>query len=346
MASIDVIIPVYRPDEKMNRLLDALEMQTVKPERIILVHTGEVLKGEPDCRADVAVKCDGTVADAVARLEKKLNKGLDSAFYEEKRALRILCMIPKDKFDHGGSRNLGAALSRSEVMVFMTQDAVPADEHLLEELTRALFRRNISGAEHPMTEAAVAYARQLPYEDCRAVEQYTREFNYPETSELRTKRDIPVRGIKTFCNSNVCAAYRRDIFELLGGFALKTIFNEDMLFAAKAVDAGYGVAYAADANVYHSHNLGLADQFHRNFDNAVSQAENCEVFAAVSSEKEGIKLVKYVISRMKEDGRLYMVPYFVLNCACRYAGFFLGKRYQKLPGWLVKKCSLNKRYWI
>ena len=156
MASIDVIIPVYRPDEKMNRLLDALEMQTVKPERIILVHTGEVLKGEPDYRADVAVKCDGTVADAVARLEKKLNKGLDSAFYEEKRALRILCMLPKDKFDHGGSRNLGAALSRSEVMVFMTQDAVPADEHLLEELTRALFRENISGAEHPMT------ARSMP----------------------------------------------------------------------------------------------------------------------------------------------------------------------------------------
>ena len=43
---------------------------------------------------------------------------------------------------------------------------------------------------------------------------------------------------------------------------------------------------------------------------------------------------------------LYLVPYFVLNCACRYAGFFLGKRFSKLPGWLIKACSLNKRYWM
>ena len=36
---IDVIIPVYRPDEKLHRLLLALERQTVKPSRILLVNT-------------------------------------------------------------------------------------------------------------------------------------------------------------------------------------------------------------------------------------------------------------------------------------------------------------------
>ena len=361
--SVDVIIPVYQPEEKVNRLLDMLTVQTVKPERVILVHTGEVMKNEPDYRADVVIKCDGTMADAVAKLERELNQGFSFISHEEKRALRILCVIPKDKFDHGGSRNLGAALSRADVMVFMTQDAVPADEYLLENLLKALNMRKASrqsaaetgaaeaavaetdGADTSETEAAAAYARQLPYEDCKAVERYTREFNYPETSEFRTKSDIPVRGIKTFCNSNVCAAYRRAVFEQLGDFELKTIFNEDMLFGAKAINAGYGVVYAADARVYHSHNLGLADQFHRNFDNAVSQAEHPEVFAAVSSEKEGMKLVKYCIGRMREDGRLYLVPYFVLNCGFRYAGFFLGKRYKKLPRGVVKACSLNKRYW-
>ena len=131
----------------------------------------------------------------------------------------------------------------------------------------------------------------------------------------------------------------------MGGFAEKTIFNEDMLYGAKAILAGYGVRYEAEAMVYHSHNLGLRDQFHRNFDNAVSQAEHPEVFAAVSSEKEGMKLVKYCLSRMREDGKLYLAPYFVLNCVCRYAGFFLGKRYRKLPDRLVRFCSLNKRYW-
>lgn len=341
MASIDVIIPVYRPDEKLNKLLAALEAQTVKPERIILVHTGEVLDGEPDYCADAVIKCDGSMGEAVAKLEERLNKGFSRTPYEENRALRILCLIPRDKFDHGGSRNLGAALSRAEVMVFMTQDAVPADEFLLDELSQALSQ----GRSYARERKAAAYARQLPWEDCKAVERYIREFNYPESSELRTKKDIPVRGIKTFCNSNVCSAYRRDVFEQLGDFELKTIFNEDMLFGAKAINAGYGVVYAADARVYHSHNLGLSDQFHRNFDNAVSQADHPEIFSVVSSEKEGLKLVRYCISRMREDRKLYLVPYFVLNCACRYAGFFLGKRYQKLPMWLVRACSLNKRYW-
>ena len=307
MASVDVIIPVYRPDEKLNRLLIALKTQTILPGKIILVHTGEVLPGEPDYSAYDNV---------------------------------VLHIIEPKEFDHGGARNLGASLSDAEIMVFMTQDAVPADDHLLERLTEIL-----SGAAGQGAEIAVAYARQLPYDDCRVMERYIREFNYPDRSELRTKEALPVRGIKTFCNSNVCSAYSKEIFDRLGGFETRTIFNEDLLYGAKAVLNGYGVRYEAKARVYHSHNLGLADQFHRNFDNAVSQAEHPEIFKSVSSEKEGMKLVKYCISRMKEDKKLYLVPYFALNCACRYAGFFLGKWFSKLPGWVIRACSLNKRYW-
>lgn len=64
----------------------------------------------------------------------------------------------------------------------------------------------------------------------------------------------------------MCAAYRQDIYEELGGFVKHTIFNEDMIYAAKAVEAGYAIAYAADARVVHSHNYTNGQQFHRNFD--------------------------------------------------------------------------------
>lgn len=74
----------------------------------------------------------------------------------------------------------------------------------------------------------MAYARQLPKSDCHIVEQYTRQFNYPEQSCVKTKADIPTLGIKTFFCSDVCAAYRRDLFEELGGFESPVIFNEDM----------------------------------------------------------------------------------------------------------------------
>lgn len=91
----------------------------------------------------------------------------------------------------------------------------------------------------------VSYARQLPASDCDFIERYTRRFNYPEESRIKGKEDIPELGIKTFFCSNVCAAYRRDVYEALGGFSRRTIFNEDMILAGRMVQAGYKVAYAA-----------------------------------------------------------------------------------------------------
>ena len=216
MASVDVIIPVYRPDEKLNRLLVALKTQTILPGKVILVHTGAVIPGEPDYPAYDNV---------------------------------LLHIIESKDFDHGGTRNLGASLSEAEVMVLMTQDAVPADNHLIERLTEAF----LGDGEEQDGEVAAVYARQLPFEDCRAVERYIREFNYPDRSELRTKEDLLVRGIKTFCISNVCSAYKREIFDRIGGFESRTIFNEDLLYGAKAVLNGYGIKYESEAQVYHSH---------------------------------------------------------------------------------------------
>ena len=58
------------------------------------------------------------------------------------------------------------------------------------------------------------------------------------------------------------------------------------------IQKGYSVVYAADARVYHSHNYSGRQQFHRNFDLGVSQAEHPEIFEGVPSEGEGIRLVK------------------------------------------------------
>ena len=77
------------------------------------------------------------------------------------------------------------------------------------------------------------------------------------------------------------------IFLSAGGFEDPTIFNEDMIFAGKRILAGDKVAYVAEAKVIHSHNYTGSQQFHRNFDLAVSQAQHPEVFEGVPSEGEG-----------------------------------------------------------
>ena len=86
-------------------------------------------------------------------------------------------------------------------------------------------------------------------------------------------------------------------------------------------------------------------QFHRNFDLGVSQAEHPEIFGIVKSESEGKKLVKSTVLALKDRGQIGKIPYFFLQCAFKYAGYLLGKRYRRLPRWLILWASDNKQYW-
>ena len=125
----------------------------------------------------------------------------------------------------------------------------------------------------------------------------------------------------------------------------RTIFNEDMIYAGTLVKAGYGIAYEAEAKVIHSHNYSCMQQFHRNFDLGVSQAQYPEIFADVPSEGEGMKLVKKTFSYLIKIGHIWLIPGFVMQSAFKYAGYFLGKRYRKLPRKMILWCSMSPSYW-
>ena len=211
---IDVIIPLYKPGKELFTLLDKLDSQSVPVHEVILLNTGE-------------------------KYFEQLIYG--TRFLEKYQNIKVY-HVSKREFDHGGTRRMGVKKSSADIFVMMTQDAMPADDNLIEQLTEPL-----------RDQVAVSYARQLPREDCAPVECYTRDFNYPAQSRIKSAEDLKTLGIKTFFCSNVCAAYRREIYEELGGFVKHTIFNEDMIYAAKAVEAGYAIAYAADARVSHSH---------------------------------------------------------------------------------------------
>ena len=131
----------------------------------------------------------------------------------------------------------------------------------------------------------------------------------------------------------------------MGGFVQKAIFNEDMIFAGELIQKGYGVAYAAEAKVVHSHNYSAIQQFHRNFDLAVSQADHPEVFAGIRSEGEWIRLVKKNAGWLCRQGKPWMVIQLVWQSGWKYLGYLLGKRYQKLPKWVIPRCTMNPKYW-
>lgn len=300
--TVDVIIPTYRPDESFRTLLERLEKQTYPVGHILIINTEEQYWKE-------------SLIEGISKAE--------------------VFQIPKSEFDHGATRDMGAGFSDADILLYMTQDAIPYDEHLVENLVAAL--------DQPMVKAA--YARQLPKPDCNIPEGCVRSFNYPDESAVHTFEDLETLGIKTFFCSNVCAAYDHRLYTEMGGFTRPCIFNEDMLYAAKIIMLGYGVAYAADARVLHSHNYTNMQQFHRNFDNGVSQAMHPEIFRRVRSGGEGMKLVRYVSKYLRDLKKGYLIPGFYLQCAFRLAGFRLGKSYQKLPAWLIGKCTMNPGFW-
>lgn len=302
---IDVIIPVYKPGKELFTLLDRLENQTVPVQKIILMNTESSLEN--------------------------LTNGVDfSARYPNAEVHHV----PKREFDHGGTRHQGVQYSDADIFMLMTQDAMPVDSRLVEELTA-----------HLAGKVASAYARQLPGEDSSEFERASRTFNYPAVSRCRTAADLESAGIKTFFCSNVCAAYRRDVYEELGGFIRHTIFNEDMIYAAAVIRAGYAISYEARAQVIHAHNYTNIQQLRRNFDLGVSQADHPEVFGAVTSEAEGKKLVTETWRYLKERKWLYRFPGFCVQCAFKYAGYLLGKHYKKLPSGLVREITTNREYW-
>lgn len=305
--SLDAIIPVYKPDRGLFDLLDLLEKQTLKLENIILVNT---------------------------------EKDIFDAFLAENTDRRLpenvlVFHVTRTEYDHGATRDFAIGKSHAEYFLCMTQDAVPKDEYLLEKLMAGLKQEGV----------AVAYGRQLATEKSGIFEKIARDFNYPDKSGLKSKEDLKNLGIKTYFCSNVCAMYRKSVYNELDGFVKKTIFNEDMLFAAKAVQAGYKIAYVAEACVYHAHNYSNMQQLRRNFDLAVSQADHPEVFRGVKSESEGKKLVKYARQKLKQEKKRRLLPRFYMQCASKYAGYLLGKKYRHLPKGLVRKISMNKGYW-
>ena len=89
----DIVIPVYRPGAELGELLSRLADQTILAGKIILMNTEE--------------------AHFPAELPER---------YENVEVHHVT----KQEFDHGGTRDQGIRLSEADVVICLTQDAMPA----------------------------------------------------------------------------------------------------------------------------------------------------------------------------------------------------------------------------
>lgn len=243
--------------------------------------------------------------------------------------------IRRQDFNHGAVRNQGAGLATGEVLVFLTQDALPSHPEWLARLLRPLGDGT----------ASASFSRQLPEPGSSPLARYAREANYPAEGRVVSAVDVPRLGIKAVFFSNSCSAIRASVFAELGGFPTGMIMNEDMLFAAKLLQHGHAIAYAADSVVVHSHDYSLPQTFRRYFDIGVVLRQAQSELAGYGLQREGLGYAAGLVRWLLREGHALWLPVAFAESGLKWIGVQLGKRYPALPPTWRKALSMHKGYW-
>ncbi|MCE2982716.1 MAG: glycosyltransferase [Parachlamydia sp.] len=245
-----------------------------------------------------------------------------------------VAVIPQKEFNHGRTREKGRLLLGTDIVIMLTQDAYLTSSSALEKLIAPLVSK----------EASVAYARQLPHKCAGFFETFPREFNYPPVSNLRSLKDASEYGPYTFFCSNSCAAYTNRALDQIGGFK-EVLFGEDTLAVAEMLHKGYRIAYVAEAEVHHSHNYTIKEEFARHFDMGLAR-KSCQTLlqAGGKDSKRGLAYVKALFKVLAKTHPSYL-PYAVIQTAAKYCGYKLGQLSENAPRWFKKRLSSQKSYW-
>ena len=297
---VSLVIPTYNAARYLDAQLKALRTQTVKDLDILVI--------------------DSSSSDRTLEIAKQ-------------HAIQTVT-IPKGEFDHGGTRTLaGKTRSVGDILVYLTQDALPRGEKAIETLIQPLLAEQKCG---------MVFGRQIAYQDATPFAQHLRLFNYPPQSYIRTYADRTELGIRAAFCSNSFAAYRRDALESVGWFAKNLLLAEDMHVCARMLQKGYKLRYVAEAVVYHSHDYTVAQEFKRYFDLGVFfEKERWLIHEFGRPEGEGIKFVRSELSYLESQGLFHLLPVSMVRAAAKFFGFRLGHYYKHLPQAILRRVSMH-----
>lgn len=248
-----------------------------------------------------------------------------------------LLVIPKENFDHGGTRNLAAEmLSDSDIIVYLTQDVLLENVDAITKLIEPIIHNS---------QIAITYGRQRAHTDADIFARHLRRFNYAKRSYIRGYNDRYVWGTRCIFSSDSFSAYRVSALKTIGGFPQHLIMGEDCYVTAKLLKAGFKVAYVATATCYHSHNYNLKEEFKRYFDIGVfHRSENWIQDDFGTANKEGIKYILSLFNYVSLRKPWYLPSAFIKIFA-KYLGYKFGLNYDKIGVRLCRKFTMNTSFW-
>ncbi|MGF1637628.1 MAG: glycosyltransferase family 2 protein [Cyclobacteriaceae bacterium] len=301
---VNLFIPTYNAGTKWIQVVDSIRSQTITFNRKVIIDSGSD---------------DGTLADHLI------------ADFE-------LIQIDKRSFDHGGTRQMAVeTYPDADVFVFMTQDAILAQENAIERLVDEMKNNPKLG---------MVYGRQLPHINAKTLETHARLFNYPTQSQVRSLADAEKYKVKTISCSNSFSAYHKVALVESGGFPSGSILGEDVIVAGKMLLKGWHMAYVADAQVYHSHDYTIKEEFKRYFDIGVFHRDNDWIFEKFGrAESEGIKYLKSELHYIVKNN-LTVLPKAILSLLAKWLGYKVGLNYSRIPKRWIPSLSMHSHFWI
>jgi rhamnosyltransferase len=297
-----VVIPALNAMGYLPALLDALRAQRPHPPREILI----VDSGSTDGTGDFA--------DAAGPGVRRLDIA---------------------RFSHGGARNLGIREARGDVVVFLSQDALPRDDTWLAGLL----------APFQAPDVAAAFSRQVPRSDANPMERFFLETHFPEEPALYRlpAGDGNLRFQQDVFFSNVSSAVRRDA-ALRHPFDETLVMSEDQQFARDVLRAGFAVAYAPASIVLHSHNYTFGHALRRYFDSAYSLTQIFDGHDLPRSARMGTAYLRRECAMMLRRHPLRL-PRYAAYVLAKTLGTVLGHAADRLPRSWVRRLSLQPAHW-
>lgn len=300
LPSVSVVIPTLNAEPHLAGLLDALFSQLPRtPTEVVLV--------------------DSLSTDATARIAA---------------ADPRVRLVPIADFSHGRARNVGAREAKGEIVVLLTQDAVPADRSWLANL--------LAPFEDPQVVAT--YSRQIPRPDANPMERFFLMKRFPPGPPLRRVKSGPAPlTLEDVFFSNVSAAIRRESL-LKYPFDEDLIMSEDQQFSRDVIAAGLAVVYQPGSVVVHSHNYSLATCFRRYFDSVYSLTQIFPRHKLGRTASMGAGYVAQEVRYMVRDNP-FSLPHYLLYNLAKIGGALAAHAAGRLPRCLLRKLSLHRYHW-
>ncbi|MCK1237244.1 glycosyltransferase family 2 protein [Streptococcus uberis] len=253
--------------------------ENIKATVFIPVYNGENDHLEETLTALYSQKTDFLWDVLITNSESEDNSVAIIEKFAEKYGNLTLIQLKRTDYSHGGTRQMAAEQSTADYMVYLSQDAVPANDSWLSEMVKPFdFNDKI----------VAVLGRQKPRLNCFPAMKYdiNTVFNEQGVSDaltIWTRDDDTLKGkyTKESFYSDVCSAAPRDFLVNHIGYR-HVAYSEDYEYGKDIVDGGFMKAYNSKAVVEHSNDVLLSEYKSRIFDETYNVRLNSGVTTKIS----------------------------------------------------------------